>query len=980
MPHSVTFEQKRIEKRTRPGATSASSKALPEDRPAMAYGSSSVSAERRSRFNTSRTCTGVRWLLGSLLLTWLSACESGAGSTGDAPPDSAFDAATLDADAAAADVDGAPADAEMAPPMRIVLAGRPVDCGRLTVHAVEGSAELVLSPAVDLEVRLGESTLEVTDVGATGQVTLEPEPDASELRVRRAGETLCRAFVRDARDSVAARRVLLAASTRAPHVAVAERTGAISELVGGFPLSSAGSERDALESFLEEHAAALEAPVDQLTFVGTRGTGTEVIHRYQQTVGGLPVAGAELVIATGPGRMIRRISSSLLPNAAEPPTLVRDEATLRELLGSEDVLSVTAMVYDPVALMGRDRPGARPVWLAETAGARILVDDESGTEILRVSTNVEVDVEVHDGTFESGVPMVGGAFEMMSHRVVLSGPQGGSPSGEPRWSEDATIWSYLASIAGWIDTRHGHSGWNTVQDFQPSLATGAPVLEAETVRALVLPDFTTGAWFPRAGYMVFGRTAYIDHPDVHCHEYGHAMNSSLQRPGLLGPGPWHRTIMEASADAFTIACERNVFPEGDLWALAETVRSFRETADYEILVPDSEANLGEGAAAYAATRVLTHAIFRAATVHGWSLDRGFDRLVWELLGSNPKTYPTIRDSWLATASDWAKEGLHGVTEADVCAMARGFEDVGLDGSYGAGAAAADDALCDPPVQGSDERTCWCRCSDGLHWDSSASACVACGEGERWDSAMEACVCDEEAGDVPVLVGTDCPGAGADVDFEALRSEVEALHDPASLMLTAEIPYDPDPSFPGYESGPCGAVTYELPVPCDGFRDYTAWRLGGAVAVFRVPDGLPGAFNRWVHNPGYRAEGMMDPSYTHPAKTHIVSCSGGGAFEGCSFGTYGEDRESLTICDRARNDTEPGPPQPGPGAYDGRIRAFPVHRREEPDTRFPPGFRECFDRVRLAAQGGGIPVACQPDDGLEHGSIFIGFQAVQPACE
>lgn len=234
--------------------------------------------------------------------------------------------------------------------------------------------------------------------------------------------------------------------------------------------------------------------------------------------------------------------------------------------------------------------------------------------------------------------------------------------------------------------------------------------------------------------------------------------------------------------------------------------------------------------------------------------------------------------------------------------------------------------------------------------------------------------------VPSLVGMSCPAAGNDVDWTALRAQVAAMNDPANLLLAAEIPYNPGPTFPGYDSGPCGSVTFELPVPCEGYQDYAAWRVGGAIATFRVGGGLPAIFNEWGYNPGYFAEGMMDPGYTHPAKTvDFIDCQGGGAFMGCSFGTYGDglDDTALAPCDLARTDTTPGPMQPGAGAYGGRIRAFPLYRRGGPDTRYPDDYQLCYDKIHLAAQGGGTPLACQPNDGLEHGSEFIGFQAVCP---
>jgi hypothetical protein len=243
------------------------------------------------------------------------------------------------------------------------------------------------------------------------------------------------------------------------------------------------------------------------------------------------------------------------------------------------------------------------------------------------------------------------------------------------------------------------------------------------------------------------------------------------------------------------------------------------------------------------------------------------------------------------------------------------------------------------------------------------------------------LCSAGVSATPSFVGTTCPAAGGDVDWAAMRAEVASVNDPANLLLAVEIPYNPPADWPGFESGPCGSFEYELPVPCDGYQDYHAWNMGGAIATFRVRPGLPSIFNNWVSNAGYFAEGMQDPFYMHPAKTvDLVGCMGGNAsFMGCSFGSFGDglDDTALPVCNLARGSTEPGPAQPGAGAYGGRIRAFPVYGRSVPDTRFPVGWQECFDRISLAAQGGGTAVACQASDGLEHGSIFVAFQAVCP---
>jgi hypothetical protein len=170
--------------------------------------------------------------------------------------------------------------------------------------------------------------------------------------------------------------------------------------------------------------------------------------------------------------------------------------------------------------------------------------------------------------------------------------------------------------------------------------------------------------------------------------------------------------------------------------------------------------------------------------------------------------------------------------------------------------------------------------------------------------------------------------------------------------------------------PCGAASY---------TDYTLWRMGGAAGIVLVPPQLPQIFNDWAFNPGYFAEGMMDPSYDHPAKSVIVECQGLGVGF-CSIGTYGPGTSDTALIpsDLARTDTAPGPLQPGSGAYDGHIRAFPVYQRAQPDPTLPKGYDLCYDNIDLHAQGGGIQGTCQ-NDGQDHGSIYLLFQATEKVC-
>ncbi|MEZ4294285.1 MAG: protein-arginine deiminase family protein [Polyangiaceae bacterium] len=224
---------------------------------------------------------------------------------------------------------------------------------------------------------------------------------------------------------------------------------------------------------------------------------------------------------------------------------------------------------------------------------------------------------------------------------------------------------------------------------------------------------------------------------------------------------------------------------------------------------------------------------------------------------------------------------------------------------------------------------------------------------------------------PAFVGTPTPASGSSVDWAALDQELATYKDPQNLAFTVKVPYNP--------GNGCGSIPFELPVPCGpaSYTDYTIWRMGGAVAVFLVPPQLPQYFNDWVHNPGYYADGMMDPFYTHPQKTVVVACQGQGVGF-CAIGPYGggTDDTALIPSDLARTDPAPGPSQPG--AYNGKVRAFPVYQRAQPDLSLPEGYQLCYDHVDLHAQGGGVSGTCQ-NDGLDHGAIYLLFQATEKVC-
>ena len=253
----------------------------------------------------------------------------------------------------------------------------------------------------------------------------------------------------------------------------------------------------------------------------------------------------------------------------------------------------------------------------------------------------------------------------------------------------------------------------------------------------------------------------------------------------------------------------------------------------------------------------------------------------------------------------------------------------------------------------------CHCLNGIQ--DADETDVDCG-----GSDCACCLVGDGESPPPAFVGTSCPSIGGQVDFDALRAEAASYDDPGSLMFTMEIPYD----TPG-----CSSIPLQLPVPCgeSSYQDYRLWRMGGAIQPMIIPFTSP----NWVHNPSYFAEGMMDPFYVHPAKSYIVDCNNGGAGGSmCAIGSYGDglSDSGLEPCDMAREDTTQGPQQPGPAAYDGNIRAFPVYQRAEPDLSLPEDYQLCYDVVDLHAQGGAFPV-CQSASAGYHGSVFVAFQGV-----
>jgi hypothetical protein len=244
----------------------------------------------------------------------------------------------------------------------------------------------------------------------------------------------------------------------------------------------------------------------------------------------------------------------------------------------------------------------------------------------------------------------------------------------------------------------------------------------------------------------------------------------------------------------------------------------------------------------------------------------------------------------------------------------------------------------------------------------------CPAGTSWDINANDCI--EPDPGPPPFVGTATPTVNGDVDWAALDSELMANTLPDKLQFGFKTPYEP--------GNGCGEVEFELPVPCGGSTDYAVWRLGGAAGIVLFPPQIPQYFNDWVHNPGYIAEGMMDPFFTHPDKSAVVACQGLGVGY-CSFGSYGSGTSDKAIepSNLARMDTAMGPLQPGAGAYKGRIRAFDVHTRASPDPSLPPGFDTCFDRIAIHAQGGGVMGTCQ-NDGQYHGAIYLVFQGKKSA--
>ena len=168
-------------------------------------------------------------------------------------------------------------------------------------------------------------------------------------------------------------------------------------------VSATTSVRAAADAHLARYGAAfgLERPGTSLTYAGRSATASrQDVVRYDQTVGGVPVIGGEVVVSVRRDRQLGSVLATV-SDATVVPSATVSEADAAETAratvagatglpaGSLPVADDGRWLWDP-AVLGTDSPvGARGVWRfdvgdGESALHTVLVDDRSGSVLLDI--------------------------------------------------------------------------------------------------------------------------------------------------------------------------------------------------------------------------------------------------------------------------------------------------------------------------------------------------------------------------------------------------------------------------------------------------------------------------------------------------------------------------------------------------------------------------------------------------------------------
>ena len=205
---------------------------------------------------------------------------------------------------------------------------------------------------------------------------------------------------------------------------------------------------------------------------------------------------------------------------------------------------------------------------------------------------------------------------------------------------------------------------------------------------------------------------------------------------------------------------------------------------------------------------------------------------------------------------------------------------------------------------------------------------------------------------PTFVGTLCPATASGVDYAALDAELAFYQDQGSLQFGVKLPA---------ASLTCPAMMQvELPVGCfdtDGMN-YHLWKMGGSASFNDF--GILGT-PYYVWNPQYMLEGMWEQLgliFTEPV----------------SLLSYAQETNPLVPCNDARGDLNSGPASPIiNNAPVGKLTAYPVHTRSQPDPSLPEGFQSCYDLLTLYSGNDLAPCSAA----TASGNLYMVIEAAEP---
>lgn len=598
------------------------------------------------------------------------------------------------------------------PRVEVYVDGRSIDCTRVTVQSVAASPRLaVVFEGAPPRVRLGGSVLDLdaTRSGSRSGTLSVAADSAMRLEIEGA-QGRCVTHLRHAPTERAALSVLGAISEAEVFVARSDDTGAISEL--SLDLSVPGDGAEARGAwFLEAYGGLFGVDRAQLRLVDHRraSDGWEELE-YVQEVDGTRVFRAFLTMTFDERLALRSARSSLVPAVvAAPPFAASQEevrVTAAELLGEVASEDLERVLYDEVDVRRAGAPGARAGWWVEGEFGSVLVDDATLEVVLTVSAiSRATHVELHSAVATDPMhPTIHcGAFGLMcswnidTMSLFLEGasddeaPTVVDPSVTVPLAE--TLWRQLGQAGDFAESHLGIQGWAAFAAPMRASSWLGPH-GAGRVRAIVDP-----LWGDNAAYLAshrllfFDDASFLQDPDVICHEYAHSVEAEVGPANGRGATARQfsdRSLGELVGDLYGIYCEAAIDPSRDPWVIADIgvtgpVRVIRDARDglysggyrhYDEYRGSDDTDV------YRPTYLVTRALYLAVTTYGMPFERAEQLAAQSASWNDVSSYPELRDRWLSTARTWAASERFGMTDDDVCAMARGLRDTGLDGEYG----------------------------------------------------------------------------------------------------------------------------------------------------------------------------------------------------------------------------------------------------------------------------------------------------------